>query len=296
MHIDLDNLRIFYEVAKAGSFTAAGRVLNISQSALSRTILNLEARLGYPLFIRHSKGLSLTLKGERLYSFACKVVTDAAHIFQLLNDEGDEPHGELKIVTTPYLGSVWLPQYLAGFIKKYPSLHITILNRLDNIDTSHGDVAIRTPIPHHPHLIQRHLKAFHSTLWASLSYLKEYGTPKSAQDLDNHRLLTFAGDRINPYGNVDWILNIGASVENQRIPFMQTNSFEGLINLASQGLGIIEIPEEYISLKHHNLIKVLPELKGPVIETHYIYPEKMKHSKRITALIDYLEETMRKKG
>ena len=71
--MDWDKLRIFHAVAEAGSFTHAGEVLNLSQSAVSRQISALEDSLRVPLFHRHARGLILTEQGEMLYRTAHEV-------------------------------------------------------------------------------------------------------------------------------------------------------------------------------------------------------------------------------
>ncbi len=68
--MDWDKLRIFHAVAEAGSFTHAGKALNLSQSAVSRQISALEETLHVPLFHRHARGLILTEQGETLYRTA----------------------------------------------------------------------------------------------------------------------------------------------------------------------------------------------------------------------------------
>src|SRR3546814_12433913 len=71
--MDWDKLRIFHAVAEAGSFTHAGELLNLSQSAVSRQISALEDSLKVPLFHRHARGLILTEQGELLYRTAHEV-------------------------------------------------------------------------------------------------------------------------------------------------------------------------------------------------------------------------------
>ncbi len=71
--MDWDKLRVFHAVAEAGSFTHAGEMLNLSQSAISRQIGGLEASLKVPLFHRHARGLILTEQGELLYRTAHEV-------------------------------------------------------------------------------------------------------------------------------------------------------------------------------------------------------------------------------
>jgi len=65
--MDWDKLRIFHAVASAGSFTHAGQMLTLSQSAVSRQISALEEEISTPLFQRHARGLTLTDEGELLY-------------------------------------------------------------------------------------------------------------------------------------------------------------------------------------------------------------------------------------
>ena len=75
MRMDWDKLRVFHAVADAGSFTHAGEVLNLSQSAVSRQIHSLEESLGLLLFHRHARGLIMTESGELLY----RTVHDVFH-------------------------------------------------------------------------------------------------------------------------------------------------------------------------------------------------------------------------
>ena len=73
--MDWDKLKIFHAVTQAGSFTKAGDVLNLSQSAISRQIQSLEYELKCSLFQRHARGLSLTENGETLYKTANEVIS-----------------------------------------------------------------------------------------------------------------------------------------------------------------------------------------------------------------------------
>ncbi|NQV81201.1 MAG: LysR family transcriptional regulator, partial [Alphaproteobacteria bacterium] len=71
--MDWNRLKVFHAVAEAGSFTRAGELLNLSQSAISRQISALEGELGTPLFHRHARGLSLTEQGDSLYRTAHEI-------------------------------------------------------------------------------------------------------------------------------------------------------------------------------------------------------------------------------
>lgn len=292
--MDLSKLKVFYTVAKEGNITKASEILHISQPAVSRTIQMFEYSLKIKLFERMSRGVKLTTQGERMYAFAESIMQQAKSFSSELYEHEDDLSGELKIITTPGVGSGWLTHYIPGFADLYPKVNISILGKMEDVDLREADVAIRTFIPYDTRLIQRPLTVFKMKLWASPEYLEKFGVPKTAEDLDNHRILTFGAPRHNPYGNCSWIKEIGVKPGYERKYYMQINSLEGLVNLAELGIGIVEIPEECIKFKANNLAPVLSNLKGPEIPVYYIYGENMKKSKRITAFADFLEQEIGK--
>ena len=191
--MDWDKLRIFHAVADAGSFTHAGHELGLSQSAVSRQISALEDALNVPLFHRHARGLILTEQGEMLYRTAHEVFTKLTAAQTRLMDSKEKPSGELRITTTVGLGSVWLTPRLKEFSEIYPEIAVTLLLDDRELDLSmrEADVAVRLRRPTQPDLIQRKLFTVHHHLYASAEYLKKNGIPKSLEDLDKHKILTF---------------------------------------------------------------------------------------------------------
>lgn len=292
MDLDLERLKVFYQVAKAGSFSKAASVLNVSQSALSRSMQLFEYRLHTKLIKRSTKGLKLTPEGEKIYAFAHRVAYEAEMIKKMLTDSSIEPQGEITIITTPHMGSSWLMSYLPEFCEQHPKINISIVGRMEHIDVTEADVAICPFISHQAGLIQRKLKAFPMGLWASSSYLQKYGFPKTVEDLNHHKIISYGDNIISPYGNCSWILEVGMSPPYLRKPYLKVNQLEGLVNAAKGGLGIAELSGEWPSVKESNLVQVLPELQGPIVELYYVYKDSMKKSKRITALADYLEQQL----
>ena len=104
--MDWDKLRVFHAVAEAGSFTHAGDVLNLSQSAVSRQISALEEALQVPLFHRHARGLILTEQGESLNRTVREVFAKLAMTEALLTESKEKPAGRLKVTTTMGFGVV----------------------------------------------------------------------------------------------------------------------------------------------------------------------------------------------
>ena len=211
--MDWDKLRVFHAVAEAGSFTHAGETLNLSQSSVSRQIGTLEKTLNAPLFHRHARGLKLTETGETLYRTAKEVSAKLAMAEAMVSDARDRPSGPLRINTTVAFGSIWLTERLKDFIDAYPEIQITLVVSEDELDVGMGevDVAIRMTPPRHADLIQRRLATMHHAAFAAPSYLNEYGTPHSLEDLDRHRLIAYDTDSHPhpPFTEINWMLTAG---------------------------------------------------------------------------------------
>ncbi|BAE49466.1 LysR family transcriptional regulator [Paramagnetospirillum magneticum] len=289
--MDWDKLRVFHAVAEAGSFTHAGEVLNLSQSAVSRQISALEESLNLPLFHRHARGLILTEQGELLYRTARDVFSKLAMTEALLTESRERAQGPLKITTTVAFGSLWLTPRIKDFLDAYPEIAVTMVLFDGELDLAmrEADVAIRMMPPRQPDLIQRHLLSMNYAVFAAPSYIEKYGMPKSADDLDNHRIIVYGDDtRVSaPVSNVNWLLEAGASPDRPRKPVLEVNNIYGIYRAVKSGLGIAAMPE-YLRGEAEALVHILPELKGPKVETYFVYPEELRHSKRITVFRDFL--------
>ncbi len=189
--MDWDKLKVFHAVAEAGSFTHAGEQLGLSQSAVSRQVSALEQELSVSLFHRHARGLILTEQGELLYRTAHDVFMKLEAARAKLTDSREKPHGELKVTTTPGLGIHWLTPRLGEFLDLFPDIRITLLTTDEELDLAmrEADVAIRLRQPTQPDLIQRKLFSVHFHAYASAEYLKRFGTPRSLDELDKHRIV-----------------------------------------------------------------------------------------------------------
>ena len=124
--MDWDKLRVFHAAAEAGSFTHAGERLNLSQSAVSRQISNLEQSLNVALFHRHARGLILTEQGEVLFSTAREMFSKLATTEALISEGRERPKGNLRITSTVAFGSTWLASRIGRFIELYPEVNVTL--------------------------------------------------------------------------------------------------------------------------------------------------------------------------
>src|SRR5215475_13469093 len=237
--MDWDKLRVFHAVAEAGSFTHAGDTLNLSQSAVSRQISALEEALQVPLFHRHARGLILTEQGEALNRTVREVFAKLAITEALLTESKEKPAGRLKVTTTMAFGSIWLAPRLHAFLEKYPDVSIQLLLDDSDLDLAmrEADVAIRMHAPKQPDLVQRHLMAIEWRVCASPEYLKKFGTPAKAEDLDNHRLILF-GDYHPPVPDINWLAEVGRRPGSPRKALLEVNSIHAVLLAIRSGLGI----------------------------------------------------------
>ena len=192
--MDWDKLRIFHAVASAGSFTHAGQMLTLSQSAVSRQISALEEEIVTPLFQRHARGLTLTDEGELLYGAVSDVLTRLGQAEEALKNAQSAPRGSLKITSSHGLGTYWLLPRLNEFLPDYPELQVHLVFEDHELDLAQreADLALRMRAPVQADLIQRKLFTVRYHIYASPEYLARAGTPQVFEDL------------VEPYGYRLW--------------------------------------------------------------------------------------------
>ena len=289
LHLDWDKLRIFHAVSEAGSFTHAGEILNLSQSAVSRQISGLEESLNIALFHRHARGLRLTEQGETLYRTVREVFAKLAMVEARLSEYKERPTGELKITCTVAFGSIWLAPRMKEFMEAYPDITVSLMLADTALDLSmrEADVAIRMTPPRHADLIQRRLFTVHHHIYASPSYIAAHGLPNSVADLDQHPLIIYGEESLPPTPDINWLANIERKSHMPRMAILTINNIFAIMSTVKAGLGLASLPE-YVAQGQDNLVCVLPEIQGPPVETYFVYPEESRHSKRIAVFRDFL--------
>jgi DNA-binding transcriptional LysR family regulator len=288
--MDWDKLKVFHAAAEAGSFTHAGEQLSLSQSAVSRQVSALEQELAVSLFHRHARGLILTEQGELLYRTAHDVFMKLEAARAKLSDSREKPNGELKVTTTPGLGIHWLTPRLGEFTELYPEIRITLITTDEELDLAmrEADVAIRLRQPTQPDLIQRKLFSVHSHAYASPEYLKRFGTPRSFEELDNHRILVLGGSAVPQHlQNRRWLTEVARDGKGARTPHLMINNVLGLLRACQRGLGIALLPD-YLIEENGGLVQLFSDEDAPALDAYFVYPEELKSVARVQAFRDFL--------
>lgn len=287
--MDWDKLRIFHAVATAESFTHAGETLNLSQSAVSRQISSLEESLQTSLFHRHARGLMLTEQGEILFKTVSDIFLRLADAENALLDSKERPQGSLVVTAPTAMGTIWLVPHLHEFCELYPEIRITFLadDRELDLTKREADVAIRLIPATHPDLVQKKLTSLSNSLYASREYISAHGMPRKLQDLAQHRLIAYAETGRLPFGDTNWMLRAGLPRGQEHPVFFRINSMRGILKAVESGIGIAGMPDYMVQDSAH-MIRVLPELKGPVTEVYFTYSVELRNSKRINVFKEFL--------
>jgi DNA-binding transcriptional LysR family regulator len=294
--MDWDKLRIFHAVASAGSFTHAGQMLTLSQSAVSRQISALEEELTTPLFQRHARGLTLTDEGELLYTAVTDVLSRLAEAEEALKNIQEAPRGTLKVTSSHGIGTYWLLPRLEEFLNECPEVevHLVMEDRELDLAQREADLAIRMRAPVQADLIQRKLFAVHYHMYATAGYLERYGRPVSLDDLSDHTIIAYGETAAPEIRDINWLLDVAKRVvrPSSKGRFVRINNVTGILQATEAGIGIAAVPD-YVAAERPHLLRVLPDIPGPTFEVHLVYADALRQSKRVAAFRDFLVRSSR---
>jgi DNA-binding transcriptional LysR family regulator len=292
--MDWDKLRIFRAAAEAGSFTKAGDELEMGQSSVSRQISALEAELGVMLFHRHARGLKRTEQGDLLYRAAQDMYSRLQSARTRLIDSTDKPFGDLRVTTTVGLGSAWLTPRLTEFVELYPDIRIELLLKDDELDLSNreADAAIWLREPTQGDLIRKRLFTVHFHIYASVTYVQQYGAPQTLEDIDDHRIITFTGAP-TPIRQLNWLAGVGLEGKLKRKPVLGINNLQALRLAVRNGAGLAVLPDYMVSKRDDLIVSVLNDVDVPDMVSYFVYPEELKTSKRVTVFKDFIFDKAR---
>jgi len=292
--IDLQDVMVFAEVARARGFSAAARELGLPQSAVSRRVKRLEEALGCRLLHRTTRRVGLTRAGRVYFEHVARMprlLDDATRAVQAI---GTEPSGTLRVATPPEDGGViW--ETLRGFAIAHPDVELEVLHALDYVDLIDAeiDVALRGGAPpDSPDLVVRPLWSSRMLLAASPEYLERRGVPTRVEELSEHDGVCMDG----------WAPNALKRLSGDRGPVrvtmrnrVRSNSLTTARNAALDGLGIAPLLELTCQddLDRGALVEVLRGALPMSAEGWYVYPVARRRSPAAQALVDHLAEVAR---
>ena len=287
--MDWDKLKIFHMVSKAGSFTHAGEMLNLSQSAVSRQISSLEESLGVILFHRHARGLVLTEQGEVLYKTTSEIFDKLNSIESRLMDSRDLSDGPLVVTTSEFIGSTWLMPRIKELKEEHPEIQLSIIydDRVFNLGLREADVAIRLVNPNTPDLIQRNIAQVNMHICASKKYLDKHGRPSKLKDLRKYTLVGYPHNCPIPFQGANYVFEMAEINIDTDYNLLMVNSLYNIYTTIKEGLGIAALPN-YLIENDPDIEIILPEYDSPKTDMYFLYPQERRNSKKITIFRDFL--------
>ncbi|WP_433990872.1 LysR substrate-binding domain-containing protein [Erwinia aphidicola] len=294
----LNRMAVFATVVREGSLAAAARCLAMSPSAVSQHLRALEQAVGVPLLHRSTRKLTLSEAGAAFYPGCEAMLKNAQEAEQRLAEMRDTLTGELRISSTPGIGSQPLCSALSPLLQQHPGLHLRIIatdNVLDMIE-HRIDIALRFSRQlSDANIIAHPLAEWPMVICAAPAYLTRYGVPETPQALSAHRWIH--GHRSHRHidfhhpreGELTLRLAEGQVVSDS-MHVMRA------FTVAGMGLSLQPLQEIQEELRSGQLMLLLPEwraapLKLTALTLERVLPEKSRQA--IRALRDYFSKNHR---
>jgi DNA-binding transcriptional LysR family regulator len=288
--LNIEELILFDEVARKGSFSAAGATFDLSPSAVSRAISRLEDKVGVQLLKRSTRQLSLTAEGEILHAGVPRLLDHLQTLETQLTERRSAITGTLTVSVGTAMAETRLTPALPAFLAQHPELRLdlNVTDRRVNLLRERIDVAIRTGPLADTSLIARRVGTGRRLVCASPDYLARHGRPETPEDLANHRCLTISGHETLER----WPFHAeGTVVPLQVQPHMQSDSAVLLRNLAVAGLGIVRLADFVVAdaVEAGRLVPLLEDRHhAEDFPIWAIYPPAERVPPRLRAFVDFV--------
>jgi DNA-binding transcriptional LysR family regulator len=288
----LDDLTALVAVGRERSFTKAAAKLGVSQSALSQTIRQLEARLGVRLLTRTTRSVSPTEAGERLLRTLAPRLEEIDAELRAVGELREKPAGTIRITATEYAtDSILLPK-LAKLLRDYPDIHVEISvdYSLTDIVAERYDAGVRSGEQVAKDMIAVRIGPdLRMAVVGAPSYFKGRPEPKRPQDLLGHKCINL---RLPTHGSLySWEFEKGRRDLRVRVEGQLTfNGTAQLLNAALAGLGVAYVPEGMVEghIAKGRLKRVLADWCPPYSGYHLFYPSRRQSSAAFTLVVDAL--------
>lgn len=283
-------MEAFARVARLGSFTAAGRELRLSTTAVSRRVSDLEEHLGVRLLERNTRRLSLTEAGVGTLDRCEQILDDLDELEGSARLAEGKVRGLLRVTAGIDLGRDHLAPAITAFQRVHPDTRVDLYLSDHFVDlVAEGfDVAVRMGVLQDSSLVARRLAASRLVIVASPDYLARNGSPRRPEDLREHACI------LDTNGSRRWsfVGPQGRSAFTPR-PRFAVNSPSVTRDRLLAGQGVSVVPRFVVvdELRAGRLVPVLPGYELDEIPLHAVYPPGRRLSTRVRAFVDALAES-----
>lgn len=283
---------VFVKVVEQGSFARAAERMDLSTSAVSRHVAELESHLDTRLLNRTTRRISLTESGQAFYERTLQLLADLEEAEAAASSSTATPRGTIRLTCSINFGVKHLAPAIGCFQARYPAVlfDISVSDRFVDLVEEGLDLAIRIGDIGNPNLIARKIGEMRLVTCASPAYLKRHGTPRRPEDLLRHNCLTYEYAPVRnqwPFrdkGGNDLKVRIAGSVHG--------NNGELLTTIAAEGVGIAFEPDFIVSplIKAGKLTPILKHYQPSPFPIYAIYPSRRHLSAKVRSFVDFLVE------
>jgi len=288
-------MEVFAEVVERGSFSAAGRRLALSPSAVSKLVTRMEDRLGTRLLVRSTRALQLTPEGEIYLERARRILGDIAETERVVaGGAAAVPRGKLRVTASVGFAVRCVVPLVPAFLARYGEveLDLSLTDGVIDLIGERTDIAIRIGPLRDSGLKARKLTEGGRVVVAAPAYLERHGTPLHPDDLVRHNCLTFNFHR--PATSWPFRDTADGPVYSQPVSGnFQGNNGTTVRQLCLAGLGLCRLGAFHVreDLAAGRLVAVLePFNAGELEEVHAVFAGHAHLAARIRAFVDFLAE------
>lgn len=288
----LDDLVAFVAVGRERSFTKAAAKLGVSQSALSHTMRELEARLGVRLLTRTTRSVAPTEAGERLLHTLGPRFEEIEAELTAVGELREKPAGTIRITATEHAVDTLLWPKLVKFLPRYPDIKVEIIidNGLTDIVAQRFDAGVRAGEQVAKDMIAAHIGPdLRTAVVGAPSYFRTHPEPKRPQDLIGHACINL---RLSTHGGLyAWEFAKGGRELKVRVDGQLTfNGTFQMLDAALAGFGLAYVPEDVAQphIAKGRLKRVLEDWCPPYAGYHLYYPSRRQSSAAFALLVEAL--------
>ncbi len=286
------SLKVFCEIADAGSFVAAADRLSLSAPMVSKHLAHLERELGVRLLNRTSRRVSLTEAGS-LYFEQCRSALEMLELAAAaIGSSVEAPRGNLKVTAPVWFANPRVVDVLAAYQKRYPDvvLDLRFSNRKVDLAAEGYDLALRVTRDPSLHLIVRKICTIQFYLVAAPHYFDSFGVPETISALANYGgiLPSYLGSEgfefDGPKGKVLIRLN----------PLMRSDDSTYSYHAVRAGVGIGYMPAWLVDddLAAGRLVQVLPQYHQAPQELYATYTSRKYLTPKVRTFIDFVTQAL----
>lgn len=285
---DLNDIALFVQVARHGSFAEAARRQGLPPNTVSRRIQQLESQLGTRLMQRSTRKLTLTSAGREFHDQCAGSIDGLVAAGQALVAGGQEPSGLVRVAAPADFFDFFPMEWVSDFLAAHPlvKLDFVLSDATADLIGEQIDVAFRGGVLRDSGYIGRRLATRSGGLLASPDYIARRGEPRNLQDLANHDCVTPP----HASGTTTWHLAgpDGVEEEVQVTGRFTGNTAQALRKAALAGLGIAQLPPAMATRDEQEgrLVRVLPQYRYTGRGLSVVYPSRKHLPLAVSAFID----------